>query len=372
MTLKKLRQASLICLVTLFMILPGAVGAQSGIELPETATLSDDTWTVSINYPEGWVSTSTEDGLFLADTQDALDKTVEGGGNIAIDSTGIIVFSPAIASLLELPDDAAADDALTAFLDILGLQSPSGEVYSGDPAVSFNLYESQDDGTVDFGSPLFEMSTVDAFAFEREDTFIFVFVISNSDVFELTEAMWDSLTLTAADATATDEAATSDGEFIHLVEDNGREFAISATLPEGWVSSIDEETGTIILASSEAAMAVAMGESDELERGDTALIVVLPTGLRALDINPADSADLVFTAYAATLGIEAYPAFVEGFEVFTANGWLGGENLPGGQALLYAFGFPAGVVTVMVQEVNGSSNPDTNTVLQSIRYDLPS
>lgn len=371
MNLKQFRQAGLICLVALFMILPGAVGAQIDVELPETATLSDDTWTVSINHPEGWVSTSTEDGLFLADTQDALDKTVAGGGNIAIDSTGIIVFSPAIASLLELPDDAAADDALTAFLDILGLQSPSGEVYSGDPAVSFNLYESQDDGTVDFGSPLFEMSTVDAFAFEREDTFIFVFVISNSDVFELTEAMWDTLTLTPADAAPTDETVASEGEFIHLVEDDGREFAFSATLPEGWVSSVDEETGTIILASSEAALAVASGDGDELERGDTALVVVLPSGLRALDINPADSADLVFTAYAATLGIEAYPSLVEGFEIFTANGWLGGDNLPTGEAMLYAFGFPAGVVTVLVQEVNGSSNPDTRSVLESIRYDLP-
>jgi hypothetical protein len=370
--LKSLRQVSLVCILALFALLPGTLSAQSDIELNATATLSDDDWTVSINHPEDWVSVSTDEALFLADTQAALDVAMAGKGVIEPDSTGVIIFAPATATLLDLPDDAGSDDALTAFLEVLGLQSPSGEVYAGNPAISFNLYESQEDGTVDFGAQLFEGSTVDALAFEQQDTFIFVIVISNSDVFALTEAMWDSLTLTAADAAPADDAAASEGEFVYLVEDNGKEFAFSATLPAGWVSSVDDETGTIILASSEAALAVASGDGDELERGDTALVVTLPTGLRALEINPADSADLVFTAYAATLGIEAYPSFVEGFDVFTANGWLGGDNLPGGQALLYAFGFPAGVVTVMVQEVNGSSNPDTNAVIQSIRYDLPS
>ncbi len=371
MTLKKLHPVGLICMLVLYMmLLPGAVGAQAVIELPETAILSDDQWTVSINHPEGWVSTSTEDALYLADTQEALDFTIEGSGTLEPDSIGMILFSPALTSLLGLQGDVETDEALSQFLTLMEMRSPSGEVYDGNPAISFNLYRLKSDGSVDLSEPIVEGSTIDALAFERDDEFIFVLLISNSDVFALTEAMWDTLTLIAADATATDEAATSDGEFIHLVEDDGKELAFSVTLAEGWVSSVDEETSTIILASSESALAVAMGEGDELERGDTALVVVLPPGLRALEINPADSADLVFTAYAATLGIEAYPSLVEGFAVFTANGWLGGDTLPGGEANLYAFGFPAGVVTVMVLEVNGSSNPDTRAVLESTQYDL--
>lgn len=90
-----------------------------------------------------------------------------------------------------------------------------------------------------------------------------------------------------------------------------------------------------------------------------------------MEIDPLDSVNLVFMAYATTLGIETYPSFVEGFEMFTANGYIAGEDLPDGQANLYASGFPAGVITVMVQEVPGASNPDVSAVLHSIQYDLP-
>ncbi|MBK8023048.1 MAG: hypothetical protein IPK19_16890 [Chloroflexi bacterium] len=196
-------------------------------------------------------------------------------------------------------------------------------------------------------------------------------LISTDDVFALSEAMWDTLTLTSADTAPEGEETSEAGDFVLPVDDDGRQFAFSATLPEGWESLWDEETGTLVLASSSAALDVAMGASDEYERGDSALIITLSPGLRALEINPFDSADLVFTAYAAALGIEAYPSFVEGFEVFTAQGYIAGESLPGGQVNLYAFGFPAGVVTVMVQDVIGASNPDVNNVLHSLVYGLP-
>lgn len=371
-----MRRATLrhISFTSLFVVLFALIGtaiAQEAPELGAVATISDDEWTLSISHPEDWVTFSDEEALYLASTQAVLDASLERSGSVKHGATGVIVFAPGTAAALDLPEESSAGDALAAFLDREGLRSPSGEVYEGDPAISFGLFPVQADDSIDFGIPFIEGASIDAFAFEREDTFIFVLLISTDDVFALSEAMWDTLTLTSGEAVPESEGTVAAGDFVLPVDDDGRQLAFSATLPEGWESVWDEETGVLVLASSSAALDVATGAGGEYERGDSALIITLPPGLRALEINPFDSADLVFTAYAATLDIEAYPSFVEGFEVFTAQSYIAGENLPGGQANLYAFGFPAGVVTVMVQDVLGASNPDVSDVLDSLRYDLP-
>lgn len=366
-----LRHISFMSLFVVLFALIGTVIAQEAPDLGAVATISDDEWTLSISYPEDWAMFSDEEALYLASTRKVLDIiSVDRSGRMKRGATGVIIFAPGTAAALNLPEESSAADALTAFLDREGLRSPSGEVYDGDPAVSFGLFPVQANNEIDFGIPFIEGASVDAFAFERGETFIFVLLISTDDVFALSEAMWDTLTLTSGASVPEGEETSAEGDFVLPVDDNGRQFAFSATLPEGWESLWDEETGVLVLASSGAALEVATGASDEYERGDSALIITLPPGLRVLEINPFDSADLVFTAYAATFGIEAYPSFVEGFEVFTAQGYLAGENLPGGQANLYAFGFPAGVVTVMVQDVLGASNPDVSDVLRSLRYDL--
>jgi hypothetical protein len=366
-----LRHISFISLFVVLFALIGTVIAQEVPELGAIATISDDEWTLSISHPEDWVTFSDEEALYLASTQAVLDASLEPSGSVERGATGVIVFAPSTAAALDLPEDSSAADSLAAFLKREGLRSPSGEVYDGDPAISFNVFPVQANNEIDFEIPFIAGASVDAFAFEREGTFIFVLLISTDDVFALSEAIWDTLTLTSVDAVPAGEATSVEGDFVLPVDDNGKQLAFSATLPEGWESLWDEETGVLVLASSSAALDAATGASDEYERGDSALIITLPPGLRALDINPFDSADLVFTAYAATLEIEAYPAFVEGFDVFTAQSYIAGESLPGGQANLYAFGFPAGVVTVMVQDVLGASNPDVNDVLHSLRYDLP-
>lgn len=371
MRLTPMRHLGVIFVFVLLLAGIGAVTAQETPELGAVANISDDKWSLSINYPEAWVSFSDEKALYLASTESALDVTRALDGTLNPDETGVIIFAPGTAAALDLPEDSSAVDALSVFLDQERLQSPSDEIYRGDPARTFNLFPVQPDGNIDFGDMLIDNAGVDAFVFERENTFIFVFFISNSDVFAIQEAMWQGLTLTSSGPGQKTEGTSAAGDFVLSVEDDGTEYAFNATLPEGWEPLFDEETGTLILASSKAALDVATGKGDEYERGDSALIITLPTGLRALDINPFDSADLVFTAYAATLGIEAYPSFAEGFEVFTAQGYIAGESLPGGQANLYAFGFPAGVVTVMIQDVLGASNPDVNDLLRSIRYDRP-
>ncbi len=351
-------------------ICTGTLAAQDAPELEAVATISDAAGTLSINYPEDWVTFSSEEALYVANAQAMLDASLGQTGSVKRGATGVILFAPATAATLDLPEGSSAAAALTVFLEREGLRSPSGEVYAGDPAISFGLFPVQANDEIDFGIPFIEGASVDALAFEREETFIFVLLISSDDVFALSEAMWDTLTLTSGDAVPESEETVAEGDFVLPVDDNGRQFAFSATLPEAWESLWDEETGVLVLASSGAALDVATGASDEYARGDSALIVTLPPGLRALEINPFDSADLVFTAYAATLEIEAYPALVEGFEVFTAQSYIAGESLPGGQANLYAFGFPAGVVMVMVQDVLGASNPDVSDVLCSLRYEL--
>ncbi|MBK8033707.1 MAG: hypothetical protein IPK17_30255 [Chloroflexi bacterium] len=371
MRFARMPHLSLTITLVLLWICTGTLAAQDVPELEAVATISDAVGTLSINYPEDWVTFSSEEALYVANAPAMLDASLERSGSVKRGATGVILFAPGTAATLDLPEASSAADALAAFLERQGLRSPSGEVYDGDPAISFGLFPVQANGELDFGIPFIEGASVDAFAFEREGTFIFVLLISTDDVFALSEAMWDTLTLTSGDAVPESEETVAEGDFVLPVDDNGRQFAFSATLPEGWEALWDEETGVLVLASSGAALDVATGASDDYERGDSALIVTLPPGLRALEINPFDSADLVFTAYAATLEIEAYPAFVEGFEVFTAQAYIAGESLPGGQASLYAFGFPAGVVTVMVQDVLGASNPDVNDVLHSLQYDLP-
>lgn len=371
MRLTTMRHVSFLILSVVLFAMTGTVIAQETPELGAVATISDEEWTLSISFPDNWVTVSDEEGLYIANTESALAVTRALDGTLNAKETGFVLFAPGTAAALDLPTGSSAADALAAFLDERGWQSPSGDVYEGDPAVSFNLFPVQPDGNIDFGVPLIVDTGVDAFAFEREGTFIFAFFISSSDVFAIQEAMWDSLTLTRAEPAPETEGTSIAGDIVFPVDDDSRQLAFSAALPEGWQSLWDEETGVLVLASSSAALAVATGESDEYERGDSALIITLPPGLRALDINPFDSADLVFTAYAAALGIEAYPSFVEGFEVFAAQGYITGETLPGGQANLYAFGFPAGVFTVMVQDVLGASNPAVNDVLHSLQYDLP-
>lgn len=342
--------------------------AQETPALEALATFSDAVWSLNIKHPEDWVTFSDEQALYLANEQTALDVIFERRGSLSRGEVGIILFAPSTVATLGLAQDSSNADALSAFLEQQALRSPSGEVYKGNPAVSFNVFPVQADDSIDFGMPLITNASVDALAFELEETVVFALLISRGDFFALSEAMWETLTLSPNDGSVDLETPSAEGDFELLVEDDGKSFVFSATLPAGWETQVDEETGQVILASSSAALEVATGEADAYERGDSALIISLPPALRALEINPFDSADLVFTAYAQTLGIEAYPSFVEGFEVFTAQGYIAGEALPGGQANLYAFGFPAGVVTVMVQDVLGASNPDVKDVLLSIQY----
>jgi|GEM_PF-2640915 len=367
--LKSLRFIGLLCALVICAYVSVAQD-----ELTET-TFTEDGLTVSVTHPTNWFSASDDEALYLSNTESALEVLATGEGSLERGIVGYIVYAPSLVDTLDLPEGADNVAALEALIALRGLpEYSSGEVYSGDPALVF------------FQKPAFDGASTDLYGYEFDETIIFVAMVNTDVDYEITQAVLDSVALTTGEV---DEAASEEPRELVVtvtdVEDEAITYDFTATLPVGWVEFYDEETGTLILASSTAALdiasaaaleaiATAEGETSDpdaeaaYERSDSVIVIVLPTVLKGLEVDTTESVDMVLTAFAATLGIEAFPSLTEREGITVADAPVISENIIGGSANLYAYAFPDGVVITIVHPNDGSGNPETSDVLRSIGY----
>jgi len=373
--LKSLRFIGLLCALVICAYVSAAQD-----ELTETA-FTEDGLTVSVTHPTNWFSASDDEALYLSNTQSALEVLATGEGSLERGIVGYIVYAPSLVDTLDLPEDADNVAALEALIALRGLpeyQYSSSTVYSGDPALVF------------FQKPEFDGAGTDLYGYEFDETIIFVAMVNTDVDYEITQPILDSVALTTGEV---DEAASDEPRELVVtvtdVEDEAITYDFTATLPVGWVEFYDEETGTLILASSTAALdiasaaaleaiAAAEGETSDTdadaqvayERSDSVIVIVLPSVLKGLELDTTESASLVLTAFAATLGIEVFPSLTEREGITVADAPVISENIIGGSANLYAYAFPDGVVITIVHPNDGSGNPETSDVLRSIGYGI--
>lgn len=335
-------------------------------DLTDTLYTENDI-TVSVTHPTDWVSEINEEGLFLANTEEALSTLMSGSGELARGLIGYIVYAPSLVDTLDLPEDADNVAALEALIAVRGLpEFSTGTVYDGSPAVVF------------YQKPEFVGASTDIFGYDFDGTIIFVAMVNTDVDYEITQGVLDSVALTnvAGEQGDGSDAETGGDEprevvlSIPTVDDETLSYTLTVELPAGWQELYEEETGAILLASSEAALEIASTGEGEYERGETVIVVGLPDLLTSLEIDPMGSVDAVVSELGIALGVDAFPALLEGYDVPVAQASILSEDMINGGADIYAFGFEDGLLIAVVQPNDGSGASGVNDILRSLKLTI--
>lgn len=358
--LNRLRFTVLVCALMMSVWL---VAAQA--DLTETE-FTEGGFTVTLTHPADWVSDTDDEAFYLANTPAALEILMAGSGALETGTIGYIVYAPSVIETLALPDDADNVAALEAFIDVRGLpEFSTGTVYDGNPAVVF------------YQKPEFDGASTDIFAYDFESNIIFVAMVNTDVDYEITQGVLDSVALTGEASAETDgsevEASDEPREVVIEVEnpdDVTLSYVLTVTLPAGWQELYEEETGAILLASSENALEIASTGEGDYERGETVIVIVLPDVLVSLDVDPLGAVDAVVSEVGISLGVDAFPALLEGFDVPVAQAAILNEDMINGGADIYAFGFEDGALVAVIQPNDGSGAIGVNDILQSLSLTL--
>jgi hypothetical protein len=138
--------------------------------------------------------------------------------------------------------------------------------------------------------------------------------------------------------------ANYDGEDIFsTVEDLG-EFSFKA--PEGW--HYESYDGGFYLANTEDGLSRVAGSSGAID-GEVLIDIAMPTLLENLGLDMTADPETILTTLIGLIGIdgEVEPYFEVDVPAFTAH--ITGENVPNGEAWLYALEFDGGTLSIAVQ-----------------------
>lgn len=324
-------------------------------DLTET-TYDEAGMIISVSHPSDWVSEARPDGLYLANTPDALTTLLAGEGSLPLGTIGFILYAPSLVDTLDLPEDADNAAALEALIAVRGLpEFSTGTVYDGSPAVVF------------YQKPEFIGASTDIYAYDFSMGTIFVAMVNTDVDYEITQAVLESVALSIENENSdpTDDQPREATLSVPTAADPTQAFTLTAQLPAGWADFYEEETGAWLLASSPEALSVAMTGIGEYERGQTVIVVGLPTLLQSLEIDPTLPVDEVVSAIGATLEVEAFAALVEGYDVPVAQASILLDSMINGGADIFAFDFADGAVIAVVQPNDGSGAVGVNEILRS-------
>lgn len=149
---------------------------------------------------------------------------------------------------------------------------------------------------------------------------------------------------------------------------------VHVDVPDGWQSTIDFHTQTIIVATSiPVAEAVSAGQGG-LQPGDIGVSIAVPGALGIFGIDADADPTQALLRIVDRLGASGKVVETNQFGVPAARVDAKSSLIPGGQALVYALGFDGGTVLISVLAGNpADETSDTvNQIIASITYERPS
>ena len=146
--------------------------------------------------------------------------------------------------------------------------------------------------------------------------------------------------------------------------------ALTVRHPAGWVIE-DQGPSAFAIASSEEAQE-ASNSGEPLPAGGVSINFALPAALSevglATDVEPLAALERIIELFQAEGTAELYP----GLSVPAARATVSGEDLPGGEAVLYALAFPAGTVLIAAAYGPGDKDADplalTEAIIATVEY----
>ncbi|MCK6580604.1 MAG: hypothetical protein L6Q98_21135 [Anaerolineae bacterium] len=149
---------------------------------------------------------------------------------------------------------------------------------------------------------------------------------------------------------------------------------VSAVVPEGWLSAVSEDSGTIFIASDADALETLSSGGGVLTGDQYGVSIAVPSSLTGIGIDSSAAPTDALEAFLALLGEEAPIIKEDGFSIPAASVLTVSDMIPGGELLVYAFAFDGASILVALQK--GSDAPDylTDEVLQilnSLVYGAP-
>lgn len=342
------------------MFSAGSLAAQD--DLTETATVTRDGNTLTIDYPDGWVSETADGNLYLANNQDALDALVNNTGEFAMGDIALTIGLPNIAMSLGLAEDANPVSVINALMQALDINGVALDypVFGVDGAYGDLEGDNIPGGNAEIVALKFDTGT------------ILISIQPSGALDETVEAMLRSIIFNgqslSGDGPDTDAEPEVELTVINVVAE-GATVPFEVLVPDSWDYEYASNIGAVFLVSNPDAMA-RFSQSGIVPAGEIGVAVALPPALTSLGISATADAETALTAYAESFedATESDPVVADDtLPVDAARSQIRGEEIPSGSADIYALALEGGTAIINVQP-GGLDDPTVHDILASMGY----